>query len=154
MDGVYLKERLQDHIKATLDFVDGGGVINDSGLILELCDVMLTMGLCLRNHAPDAQGKALKLCAKALHGRIKYPALRVLLKRMTLPFILATGGFNELEHLMEKCISGTEQQLRKASEEVVQHPEKYLEQQTDSGVQGADLPSLDGQSEYEAMFGF
>lgn len=105
MQGVYLKPRIQDHIKATLDFHAAGGKINEL-MVLELCDVMLTFGICLRNHSPAAQGTALKGCAREMLKRIKYPALRVLVKKMLVPFALPKGVFNELEHIMESCING------------------------------------------------
>lgn len=116
MQGVYLKERIQDHIKATLDFHVAGGKINEV-MVLELCDVMLTFGLCLRNHSPEAQGTALKGCAREMLGRIKYPALRVLVKKMLVPFALPKGVFNELEHIMESCISGMDAATHKSTEE-------------------------------------
>lgn len=116
MEGVYLKTRIQDHIKATLDFHAAGGKINEI-MVIELCDVMLTFGLCLRNHSPEAQGTALKGCARAMLGRIKYPALRVLVKKMLVPFALPKGVFNELEHIMESCIDGMNESTHKTIEQ-------------------------------------
>lgn len=117
MQHVKLKQHLFEHIQVTTASHREQGKWD--GMVVELCDVMTTLGLCLMQHPAGVQGKPLRACSAALLGRIKDPALRVLLKKMSLPFSLPLGVFNELESLMDIALAGTYRELNKSVRKVV-----------------------------------